>query len=119
MRTPTDASDSAAACTAPRSQSAPLWDVFRTVTRRSGVATMPISACVAVVARRGRDHRYEGAEHVTAMTLENRARHARAVTGCQKRLDDLGVDGNRECREELVAGGIDEIGPAHAHSARA
>src|SRR6187455_2274044 len=44
------------------------------------------------------------------MTLENRARHARAVTGCQQRLDDLGVDGNRECREELVAGGIDEIG---------
>ena len=73
----------------------------------------------AVVPGRGRDHRYQGAEHVSAMTLENRARHPRAVTGGQQRLDDLGIDGNGKRREELVTGGIDEIGPAHVHSARA
>jgi hypothetical protein len=53
------------------------------------------------------------------MTLENRARRERAVTAVKQRLDDLGIDRNGKRREELVAGGIDEIGPARVHSARA
>ena len=73
----------------------------------------------AVVSRRGREHRDECAEHVAAMTLENRARLRAPSLGASSASMTSGSTGTGSVARSSSRVGIDEIGPAHVHSARA
>ena len=58
------------------------------------------------------------AEDVRAVALEERSRLAAVRRPRDERLDDLRIDVDRQRRENLLAGRIDEVEPACAHSAR-
>ena len=68
---------------------------------------------------RKRARRDENAEDIRTVALEQGARLATVLGGRYERLDDVRVDLDRQRGEELLAGRVDEVEPACAHSPRA